>query len=228
MFTGGSTAILSKATAPVYKSLTRQEEEEFTDLILKYGDAARDDAAKKAAREVGEDVFPLIWPSSFYTNKRRILGESLKNLDYKANQAIRDVLSFSTQSTVRPTLPDLARDISSALTGVSGVFAPAVVNRIANTEIPSFKNLGKHTVYKAAGVERLRWVSVIDSRTRPAQEKVPRANHIVMDKSETLLGVPFSMAVSGAKMYYPGDPSGPAYEVINCRCTIMPIKKPKR
>ncbi len=228
MFAGGNTSKVSKSIVPVVKVLTRKEEEDFVDLILKYGNAARDAEATRAKREVEDETIPLIWPSSFYTSKRRILGETLKNLDSKTNQAIRDVLSLSTQDTIRPTISALSRRLSSAITGINSPLSPATVSRIANTEIPAFKNLGKHTVYKAAGVEKLRWVSIIDSRTRPARERVPRANHITMDKSETPLGTPFNMAVSGAKMYYPGDPSGPAYEVINCRCTIMPIGKPKR
>jgi len=226
MFAGGNVA---KAVL-VSKALLREEEEDFVDLVLKYGDAARNAEAKKALKEAGgkEDVIPLIWPKSFYTTKKKILGETIRNLDAKSGEVVRDILSSSTQETMRPTISTLASRISSALIGVAGIMSVATASKIANTEIPSFKNFGKHVAYKKAGVSKLRWVSIIDSRTRPAQEKVPRANHIVMDKRETAVGTPFSMAVSGAKMFYPGDPTGPAYEVINCRCTIMPIGKPKR
>tara|TARA_B100001123_G_C15208313_1_gene986180 strand:- start:424 stop:1350 length:927 start_codon:yes stop_codon:yes gene_type:complete len=230
LFAGGSAAKLAKAEAVVLKALSREEEEAFVSLVLRYGDIARDEETNKIFKEYGldEEVLPLIWPSKFYTAKRRILGETIRNLDAKAEGTIRDILATSTQATIRPTTSSLARDISNSLVGVTGVFGASETSRIANTEIPSFKNFGKHVAYAKAGVEKLRWVSIIDSRTRPAQEKVPRANHIMMDKRETDIGVPFDMAVSGAKMFYPGDPSGPPYEVINCRCTLLPIGKPKR
>lgn len=224
MFAGGSVAKFS-----VQKALTPEEEEEFIELIMRYGDLAKDEEAKKAAKEVDaeeDDIFPLIWPSSFYTAKRRLFAESLRKLDFKADQAIRDILSSSTQETIRPTATELTRRINGALTGPTGVFSSAEASRIANTEIPSFKNFGKYEVYKKAGVTRLRWTSIIDERTRPANERNPRANHITMNGRETPLGVPFDMDVSGAKMFYPGDPSGPPFEVINCRCTLIPLKIP--
>jgi hypothetical protein len=223
MFAGGKLTKLG-----IQKALPREEEDEYIDIVLRYGDAARDDEARKTAKDLGEDesaIFPLIWPQSYYANKRRLIGESIRNLDAKADQAIRDILAFSTQETVRPSVSELARRMSAELTGVSGILSPAEAKRTANTEIPSFKNFGKYEVYKKAGVSRVRWVSVIDDRTRPAREKTPRANHIVMDGRETSLGIPFDMAVSGAKMFYPGDPVGPPYEVINCRCTLMPIRQ---
>lgn len=227
LFAGGNVAKLYKAEAIISKALPREDEEAFVDLILRYGDIARDEEANKILKEY-EEVLPLIWPSSFYTAKRRILGETIRNLNEKTENIIRDTLVFSTQTTIRPTTSSLARSISDSLMGVTGILGTSESRRIANTEIPSFKNFGKHAAYAKSGIKRLRWVSIIDSRTRPAQEKKPRANHIMMDKRETDVGVAFDMAVSGAKMFYPGDPSGPPYEVINCRCTLIPIGKPKR
>jgi hypothetical protein len=230
LFAGGNIAKLGKSETIVHKALPREEEEAFVALILRYGDIARDEETNKILKEyeLDEEVLPLIWPSTFYTAKRRILGETIRNLDAKAEAIVRDILASSTQATIRPTISSLARDISSSLIGAAGVFGVTETSRIANTEIPSFKNFGKHAAYAKAGIEKLRWVSIIDSRTRPSQEKVPRANHIMMDKRETAIGVPFDMAVSGAKMFYPGDPSGPPYEVINCRCTMVAVGKPKR
>jgi hypothetical protein len=57
------------------------------------------------------------------------------------------------------------------------------------------------------------WISTDDSRTRPT--------HVEADKQRTLLRSPFQ--VGGARLLFPGDPTGPAQEVINCRCTILPV-----
>lgn len=55
--------------------------------------------------------------------------------------------------------------------------------------------------------------STEDKRTRPT--------HVEADKQRTLLTSPFT--VGGASLQYPGDPRGPAQEVINCRCTLLPV-----
>lgn len=57
------------------------------------------------------------------------------------------------------------------------------------------------------------WISTEDPRTRPT--------HVDADKQRTLLREPFR--VGGASLLFPGDPRGPAAEVINCRCSMLPI-----
>jgi uncharacterized protein with gpF-like domain len=57
------------------------------------------------------------------------------------------------------------------------------------------------------------WLSTVDSRTRPT--------HVAADQQRTLLTSPF--IVGGAQLLFPGDPTGPADEVIQCRCTMLPI-----
>ena len=57
------------------------------------------------------------------------------------------------------------------------------------------------------------WISTDDKRTRPT--------HVEADQQRTLLSEPFR--VGGAPLLFPGDPRGPAAEVINCRCSLLPI-----
>jgi len=57
------------------------------------------------------------------------------------------------------------------------------------------------------------WISTVDDRTRPT--------HKAADKQRTLLSEPFR--VGGANLMFPGDPRGPANEVINCRCSLLPV-----
>jgi len=57
------------------------------------------------------------------------------------------------------------------------------------------------------------WISTEDQRTRPT--------HVAADQQRTLLSQPFR--VGGAPLMFPGDPRGPANEVIQCRCTMLPI-----
>lgn len=57
------------------------------------------------------------------------------------------------------------------------------------------------------------WISTDDKRTRPT--------HVEADQQRTLLSEPFR--VGGSALLFPGDPRGAAAEVINCRCSLMPI-----
>jgi hypothetical protein len=57
------------------------------------------------------------------------------------------------------------------------------------------------------------WHTAHDSRVR--------ATHRPMDGQKRALGVPFTTG-AGVHLRYPGDPSGPAAEVINCRCFREP------
>lgn len=57
------------------------------------------------------------------------------------------------------------------------------------------------------------WIATEDNRTRPT--------HNAADKQRTLLSEPF--VVGGARLMFPGDPRGPAAEVIQCRCSLLPI-----
>lgn len=57
------------------------------------------------------------------------------------------------------------------------------------------------------------WLSTEDQRTRPT--------HVEADGQRTLLSSPFR--VGGAQLLFPGDPRGPAQEIINCRCSLLPV-----
>lgn len=57
------------------------------------------------------------------------------------------------------------------------------------------------------------WLATEDTRTRPT--------HRIADGQRTLLTSPF--VVGGAQLQFPGDPRGPANEVINCRCSFLPV-----
>lgn len=90
---------------------------------------------------------------------------------------------------------------------------------VARTETMGAVNAG---IFRAAQLEAQvrgdpapfkQWISTEDKRTRPT--------HVAADKQRTLLSEPFR--VGGAPLMFPGDPRGPAQEVINCRCSMLPV-----
>lgn len=81
---------------------------------------------------------------------------------------------------------------------------------IARTETHSAANYGSTQQAKATGLEMAKeWIAASDARTRDT--------HRDADGQTVLLDEPF--IVGGDRLMYPGDPSGSAREVINCRCT---------
>lgn len=100
---------------------------------------------------------------------------------------------------------------------VEKVFDDAHANRsqmIARTEVNGAANFGAMESYKQSGVvERKQWLAALDERTRFAH-----ANAHTQKKD-----IDKMFDVGGEKLAYPGDPSGSAGNVINCRCTTVPI-----
>ena len=92
-----------------------------------------------------------------------------------------------------------------------GVIARARANVIARTETHSASVAAGDQATDALNVKLQReWLAALDDWTR---ESHASANGQVRDQ-----GQPFD--VGGAKLMHPGDPTGPAREIISCRCSV--------
>lgn len=118
------------------------------------------------------------------------------------------------------SIPDIADDVSTVLTANQSEQWRNRATTIARTETIAATNAG--AFYGAADLARERgdvnaekiWISTVgDGRTRDS--------HIKADKQRVPLFSPFM--VGGFELMFPGDPSGPAHEVINCRCSILDV-----
>lgn len=116
-------------------------------------------------------------------------------------------------------IPTITRAVNTVLTATGSERWPHRAVTVARTETMGAVNAG---VYRSAVLEAeqrgdpapfKQWLSTEDSRTRPT--------HTAADRQRTLLTEPFR--VGGAPLLFPGDPRGPAQEVINCRCTMIPV-----
>lgn len=109
--------------------------------------------------------------------------------------------------------------VQEILTATGTDYWPNRARTVARTETMGAVNAG---VFRSAELEAeargdvapmKAWISTIDDRTRPT--------HRAADKQRTLLRSPFT--VGGAQLMFPGDPRGPAAEVIQCRCSLLPV-----
>lgn len=116
--------------------------------------------------------------------------------------------STITQAAVSGSSVD---DIAKDLRRVMAMNASDSV-RVARTAMTGAENAGRVNAYQRAqsmGIElEQMWLATLDGRTRPS--------HRAIDGESVPVNGTFS---NGCK--FPGDPSGPAAEVMNCRCTLI-------
>lgn len=91
--------------------------------------------------------------------------------------------------------------------------------RLVRTEATNAANFATMesatTIFPGAQMQK-EWIASFDDRTRSTHTEVGASEPIDYNQ-------PFM--VGGSFMMYPGDPSGPAAEVVNCRCSVAPFPK---
>jgi HK97 family phage portal protein len=139
-------------------------------------------------------------------------------VDARSNQLAGNVTQ-TTYDDIRAQLIEgvqLGEGVPELANRIRGLFEQTYASRaetVARTEVISAHNGGSMLAAQNYGptvVAATEWISTRDSRTRHT--------HGEADGQVVVLGDTFS--VGGASMAYPGDPSGPPKEVVNCRCTI--------
>jgi len=118
------------------------------------------------------------------------------------------------------SIPKLAARIMDAVGVTEGR-----ARMIARTEVHGARNtvaMGTMQRFESAygipsGVMRKEWQATEDPRTRPT--------HHEADKQTVPFTEPFT--VGGFPLQFPGDPTGPASEVINCRCATFAVFNPE-
>lgn len=121
-------------------------------------------------------------------------------------EAVRDILEAAASEGWGEAV--MARYIQERV----GVVSRANAARIARTEMHTAANVGSDEAARSTGLTIVKeWASAEDGRTR--------LSHAVADGQTVPMDDPFE--VGDAKLMFPGDPSGPGKEIINCRCTTL-------
>lgn len=168
-----------------------------------------------AWRRVSERGEPRTDPwTSGYLNE---VGNRLKNVPDEVYTLI--VAEVERGITEGRSLDRVTEAVQVLLTASGTDRWPNRARTVARTETIAAVNAG---VFRSAELEAEArgdvapakvWIATEDSRVRPT--------HHAADAQRTLLRSPFR--VGGADLLFPGDPTGPAQEVINCRCTMLPV-----
>jgi len=137
------------------------------------------------------------------------LSHKIARIDSTVEAALRDALSDGIAAG--ESVPQLAERVRQVMD-----VSKARSMTIARTETGFAFNTGRNEGMKQAGVSRQEWLTARDARVRDSHAAVGVDGQIVG------VGEPFTMG-SGVTLLYPQDPSGPAEEVINCRCVAIPV-----
>lgn len=167
---------------------------------------------KKGVKEISDEVRRLfnLWVDNYGLELCRDMNNTTK-------KKLRKALSESIERG-----EDLRKQVKALIAVADDSFAEdkkARATLIARTESCSTMNAGAMELYKAEGIRMKSWLSVQDDRTRDAHLIMDGVTIPVEDKFE----VPATSQSEGAWMDYAGDPSAPAGQVCNCRCTVAPF-----
>lgn len=113
-------------------------------------------------------------------------------------------------------IPKIRDRVDNILSTTDSPRWPNRATVIARTETLGALNAGRFDAFRAEaedfGIELEKiWLATEDSRTRPT--------HNAADLQRVPLETPF--VVGGFSLMFPGDPTGPPQEVIQCRCTLL-------
>lgn len=154
------------------------------------------------ARKAFDDKIKRSWLDVVADFLRIFGGQKVTDLNGTTSEFIGRAMATATENQWGPI--KAARELRKSWKEAS-VFR---TERIARTEILGASNMGSIEGARSTGLDlKKKWVATLDDRIR--------SSHIAMNSEPAQdLDQPYSN-----DLMFPGDPSGKASEIINCRCT---------
>ena len=183
----------------------------------RYFEEAAEAGATAAAELIPgvEDIIGLDSPAMRAMIEQRII--QLRNIPDRINTEVRRIVREAVQTSIDEG-DDIFRTQERVRASVSEVFTFSAnrARTIARTEILSVTNSARFVEYAGQGIERIEWLSARDERVRTPDKYHP-FDHTI-DGEIIVVGDYFSNGLR-----YPGDPDGEAGNVVNCRCSSLPV-----
>lgn len=211
--------------------------DQLVEILLRFGLVASQESAQRVTRIAGKQRW-LVDPKDVQAEVRtrafdlQIMTElekwarnRAKEIDThtreRVNAGVKDIIQQASGETPSPSIGELSRRIREIVRAPgdkrSYVFTPERARVIARTELLVAENTGAVKAYEAGGVEEIEWLAFRDGRSGERR-------HNEMDGKTVKRGEKFKTPL-GNKLRYPGDPSAPAEDIVNCRCTVAPVIK---
>jgi hypothetical protein len=178
-------------------------------------------AMQRAYRSIMGDEFDLESRPAF----SRYLAE-VRNRMARTPEEVYDLIAGQVSAGVNSgdSIPQLAARIEQTLSATGTDRWENRATTVARTEAIGALNAAKLEAFRQYrdewGEDDLVkvWISTDDARTRPT--------HAAADGQRA--GLDEAFIVGGARLQFPGDPTGPADEVINCRCGLLLVSAGER
>lgn len=151
----------------------------------------------------------------------RYLDQSINRMVNTPDEVYRRITkSLAEGVAAGESVPDLAARVDEILTVTGNDNWTNRSVTVARTEVTAAQNVGALAAgAQRAITERQPMVKTWVATTRPPSSSRTRPDHLEADGQTVPLTEPF--LIGGHRMQFPGDPSGPADEVINCRCSLI-------
>lgn len=166
---------------------------------------------------------PLTMPAAQVLAAMRERENKLRGAAERVWEAVRGAIE--TGLTEGESIDAIALRVRKKFNGIDETRA----RTIAHTETTFAYEAGRDMVFQQAGVQWTEWVTAQDGRERETHRATNGQRREVGDPFDVgeVLAADGSIIAAGTPMAYPGDPAGPAEEVINCRCVRIAIAPPK-
>jgi SPP1 gp7 family putative phage head morphogenesis protein len=166
---------------------------------------------KQALRRGGESLAAELGPSFTFDMLRPEVMSRLSTLTLKI-AGINETLERALRASLAEGLA-AGEGVDSLAQRAQNVFAVGKTRAraIARTETGGAFTAGREAAMKENGIKNHEWLSSRDDKVRQT--------HKDEDGSVVAIGTPFPHT----KLKHPHDPAGPAEEVINCRCDVLPV-----
>lgn len=144
---------------------------------------------------------------------REMSGTRVKGISKSTSEYVAAVVSANADGDLsRREVADL---IASKIGGAAGL---ARAKMIAQTETHAAAQFGSMEAARSLDIPNLKkvWLATHDDRVRES--------HLEADGQEVAMDAPFIIQDQDGddvELDFPGDPSGPADQVVNCRCVMV-------
>ncbi|MFZ4774623.1 MAG: phage portal protein [Terrimicrobiaceae bacterium] len=179
--------------------------------MRKVGLSAMSGAVKALLAEIGQEDDVWSMPPA----------DALRFLSERENlmSNIADEIHAEIEETIQvgliqgDSINDIAASVRERFNGISRERSL----RIAQTETSAAYGFSRDEAMKGAGVQYKQWLT-------SGNENV-RDSHRAAERQTVGINEPFD--VGGVGLMYPGDPSGPPEEIINCHCVQIAVLNPE-
>jgi uncharacterized protein with gpF-like domain len=150
-------------------------------------------------RELAPDVVEAMIRRSKFVNVIRTTEDQIA-------KAIAQVDSGLDNQTM---IERITAQVRQTFEGIQANRIPTIVATTVNSAFES----GQKEAFRMSGVNQKQWLSQRDGRVRESHDLVD-GQQVAINQNFDVMGVPLD---------FPGDPAGPPEEIINCRCTMIPV-----